>query len=155
MWWDILMNGQRVYHIQLYIHCKCTVVQQNEAFTWLRVLSLCTTFWIVFVYLRIYVQYQTRQEDYAIQWTIMNFVKKYCHTGKHIPLEVLSTELTISWARSLPSVAPLFSYRNKLKHFPYMEYAIHHTCTTVKSNLASKGNSGCWCTGGGQPGCDG
>ena len=68
-----------------------------------------------------------RQEDYAIQWTVMNFVKKYCHSGKHIPLvvlEVLSTELTISWARSLPSVAPLFSYRNKLRDFLYTEYAI-------------------------------
>ena len=65
----------------------------------------------------------------------MNFVKKYCHSGKHIPLaalEILSTEATISQARSLPSVAPLFSYTNKLRHFPYMEYAIYHTCITVK-----------------------
>ena len=65
----------------------------------------------------------------------MNFVKKYCHSGKHIPLvalEVLSTELSISRARSLPLVAPLFSYRNELRHFPYMEYAIYDTCITVK-----------------------
>ena len=58
----------------------------------------------------------------------MNFVKKYCHSGKHVPLvalEVLSTELTISRAWSLPLVAPLFSYRNKLRRFPYMKYAIY------------------------------
>ena len=73
------------------------------------------------------VQYQTRQEDCAIQWTIVKFFKEVLSQWETLPLvvlEVLSTEATISWARSLPLVVPLFSYRNKLRHFLYMEYAI-------------------------------
>ena len=39
-----------------------------------------------------------------------------------VVLEVLSTEVVISQPLSL--AAPLFSYRNELRHLPYMEYAI-------------------------------
>ena len=47
-----------------------------------------------------------------------------------VVLQILSTESTISQPLSL--AAPLLSYRNKLRHLPYMEYAIQHTWITVK-----------------------
>jgi len=49
-----------------------------------------------------------------------------------IVVEILSTESNISRARSLSPAAPFVSYRNKLRHLPYMECVIQHTWITVK-----------------------
>ena len=49
-----------------------------------------------------------------------------------IVVEILSTESTISRARPLSLAAPFLSYRNKLRHLPYMDYAVQHTYITVK-----------------------
>ena len=55
-------------------------------------------------------------------WNLSTIIPSVWETLPLIVLEILSTESTISWPLSL--AAPWLSYRNELRHLPYMKYAI-------------------------------